>query len=121
MTDLIRLDSEADQDYDMHTQSGEFQLLIPSIENGVTIEKSVEFYFEVNVQQRVTLLSVGDTYQGLVATLSYSLQPEHEAAIKAVIEGHVSTLYDHFDDDEYEPDYHDQRTYGFTNSDWLSA
>ena len=115
MTHQIRLDNDADHEISESGTDGTVYIAMPN-------DVSIEVYFETDDRQNINLLSVGDCYQkinGISEDYSYMLQFEHEPMIKAVINQY---LYDHpIETDEYEPDYHDQRTYGFTNSDWLSA
>ena len=110
----LQLDSNADHELSEDGTSGTVYIAIPN-------DVSVEIYFETNSRQNIKLLSVGDALieiNGIHHDYAYTLLPEHEPAIRAVID---KFLYDNpvDDSDEYEPDYHDQRTYGFTNSDWL--
>lgn len=112
----IKLDDQADHEFDMHTESGTACVLIPHQQG----ELSVEFYFEVNTQQYVTLLSVGDAYQeinGISEDYIYTLQPEHEASIKEVIENYISPLYD--SEQDFNNDYDRYNDHGMTNSDFL--
>ena len=108
----IKLDDQADNEFDMHTESGTAYVLIPH-EKG---ELAVGFHFKVNAQQYVTLLSIGDAYQeidGISEDYIYTMQPEHEAAIKQVLEDYISPPHDLNNDcDDY--DYH-----GMKNSDFL--
>lgn len=114
MTDSIRLDNDADHEISESGTSGTVYLLMPYKEH----ELPVEFYFETNGSE--IKISVGDSYPeafGLSEDCAYTLQFEHEPMIKAVIN---QFLRDNpVDDDEYEPDWHDQRTYGLSNSDFL--
>lgn len=115
MTDSIRLDNDADHEICESGTSGTVWIAMSD-------DVSVEIYFETDSRQNIKLLSVGDCYKeidGISTDYAYTLQFEHEQPIKAVIN---QFLRDNpIDGDEYEPDWHDQRTYGFTNSDWLSA
>lgn len=117
MTDSIRLDNDADHEISDSGTSGTVYLLMPYEGH----ELPVEFYFETDDRQNINLLSVGDCYQeinGISEDYAYTLQFEHEPAIKAVINKY---LWDNPIDDgnEYEPDWHDQRTYGLSNSDFI--
>lgn len=117
MTQQIRLDNDADHEISDCGTSGTVYLLMPYKEH----ELPVEFYFETDDRENIKLLSVGDSYPeafGLSDDCIYTLQFEHEPAIKAVIN---QFLRDNpiDDSDEYEPDWHDQRTYGLSNSDFL--
>ena len=111
----FKLDDNADHEL---SESGTSGTVYIAMLNDV----SVKIYFETDDRQNINLLSVGDCYQeinGISEYYEYTLQFEHEPMIKAVIS---QFLYDNpIETDEYEPDYHDQRTYGFSNSDWLSA
>lgn len=116
MAQQIRLDNDADHEISESGTSGTVYLLMPYKEH----ELPVEFYFETDDRQNINLLSVGDSYPevfGLSDDCIYTLIPEHEPMIKAIINQY---LWDNpIDDDEYEPDWHDQRTYGLSNSDFL--
>ena len=109
----LQLDSSADHELSDCGTSGTVWI---AMQNDV----SVEIYFEADSRQNIKLISVGDALieiNGIHHDYAYTLQDEHEPAIRAVID---KFLRDNpIDDDEYEPDWHDQRTYGFTNSDWL--
>lgn len=113
MTDIIRLDNNADHELSDCGTSGTVWIAMSD-------DVSVEIYFETDDRQNINLLSVGDCYKeidGISEDYAYTLQFEHEPMIKAVIN---QFLYDHpIETDEYEPDYHDQRTYGLSNSDFL--
>ncbi|OLF36543.1 hypothetical protein BTW00_05515 [Psychrobacter sp. C 20.9] len=114
MTDIIRLDNDADHELSDSGTSGTVYIAMPN-------DVSVEIYFETDDRQNIELLSVGDCYQeinGVSEDYAYTLQFEHEPMIKAVIN---QFLRDNpiDDGDEYEPDWHDQRTYGLSNSDFL--
>lgn len=109
----LQLDSNADHELSESGTSGTVYIAMPN-------DVSVEIYFETDSRQNIKLISVGDALieiNGIHHDYAYTLQDEHEPAIRAVID---KFLYDNpVDSDEYEPDWHDQRTYGFTNSDWL--
>lgn len=113
MTDSIRLDNNADHEL---SESGTSGTVYIAMSDNV----SVEIYFETDSNQHINLLSVGDCYQeinGISEDYAYTLQFEHEPMIKAVIS---QFLRDHpVETDEYEPDWHDQRTYGLSNSDFI--
>ncbi|MGA6102137.1 hypothetical protein ACPESL_08120 [Psychrobacter pocilloporae] len=113
MTQQIRLDNDADHEISDCGTSGTVYIAMPN-------DVSVEIYFETDSNQNIDLLSVGDCYQeidGISEDYAYTLQFEHEPAIKAVINKY---LWDNpVDGDEHEPDWHDQRTYGLSNSDFL--
>lgn len=115
MTQQIRLDNDADHEISDCGTSGTVYIAMPN-------DVSVEIYFETDDRQNIELLSVGDCYQeinGISEDYVYTLQFEHEPAFKAVINQY---LWDNpVDGDEYEPDWHDQRTYGLSNSDFLYA
>ena len=115
MTHQFRLDNNADHEISDSGTDGTVYIAMPN-------DVSVEIYFETDSNQNINLLSVGDCYQeinGISEDYAYTLQFEHEPTIKAVID---KFLADHpINDDEPQEDYWDQRTYGFTNSDWLYA
>ncbi len=115
MTHKFELDNNADYELSESGTSGTVYIAMP---NNV----SVEIYFETDSRQNINLLSVGDAFQtinDIDRDYAYTLQDDHKQPIRAVIK---QFLYDNpIECDEYEPDYYDQRTYGFTNSDWLSA
>lgn len=115
MTHQIRLDNDADHEICESGTSGTVYVAMPN-------DVSVEIYFETDANQNINLLSVGDCYQeinGISEDYAYTLKFEHEPMIKAVIN---QFLYDHpIETDEYEPDYHDQRTYGLSSSDFIYA
>ena len=111
----IQLDNNADHEISESGTSGTVYIAMPN-------EVSVEIYFETDARQNNNLLSVGDCYQeisGISEDYDYAMLIEHEQPIKAVIKQFLAD--NPIECDEYEPDYYDQRTYGFTNSDWLSA
>ena len=110
----LKLDSNADHELSEDGTSGTVYIAMPD-------DVSVEFYFETDSRQNIKLISVGDAFQtinGIDEDYDYVMQFDYEyMAIKEIVE---QFLYDNpVDSDEYEPDWHDQRTYGFTNSDWL--
>ncbi|AGH57478.1 hypothetical protein PSYG_00017 [Psychrobacter phage pOW20-A] len=114
MTQQIRLDNDADHEI---SESGTSGTVYIAMLNDV----SVEIYFETDDRQNINLLSVGDCFQtinGIDEDYAYTLQFEHEQPFKAVIN---QFLHDNpiDDGDEYEPDWHDQRTYGLSNSDFI--
>lgn len=111
----FKLDSNADHELSESGTSGTVYIAMPN-------DVSVEIYFETDSRQNINLLSVGDAYQIINNTCEdydYVMLIEHEQPIKAVINQYLAD--NPIECDEYEPDYYDQRTYGFTNSDWLSA
>lgn len=114
MTHKFELDNNVDHELSDSGTSGTVYIAMPN-------DVSVEIYFETDDRQNINLLSVGDCYQeinGISEDYAYTLQFEHEPAIKAVINKFLSD--NPIDDgDEYEPDWHDQRTYGLSNSDFL--
>lgn len=115
MTAIIRLDNDADHEISESGTSGTVWIAMSD-------DVSVEIYFETDSNQNIELLSVGDCYKeinGISEDYAYTLQFEHEPAFKAVISQFLSD--DPIDGDEYEPDWHDQRTYGLSNSDFLHA
>lgn len=117
MTQQIRLDNNADHELSESGISGTVYIAMPN-------DVSVEIYFETDSNQHINLLSVGDCYQeinGISEDYAYTLQFEHEPAIKAVIKQFLRDNPIDDDSDEYEPDWHDQRTYGLSNSDFLYA
>lgn len=118
MTQHIRLDNNADHELSESGTSGTVYVLIPMYMSDL----SVEVYFETDDRQNLNLISIGDAFQeieGISEDYNYTLIPEHEPAIKAVIN---QFLRDNpIDCDEYKPDWHDQRTYGLSNSDFLHA
>lgn len=113
MTQQIRLDNDADHEI---SESGTSGTVWIAMSNDV----SVEIYFETDDRQNINLLSVGDAFQtinDIDEDYAYTLQFEHEPTIKAVISQFLRD--NSVDGDEYEPDWHDQRTYGLSNSDFL--
>ena len=115
MTDIIRLDNDADHEISDCGTSGTVYLLMPYEGH----ELPVEFYFETDDRQNINLLSVGDSYPevfGLSDDCIYTLQFEHEPAIKAVINKY---LWDNPVDDSEPQDYDTNASLGFTNSDFL--
>lgn len=111
----FKLDSNADHEISESGTSGTVYIAMPN-------DVSVEIYFETDDRQSINLLSVGDCYQeinGISEDYDYVMLIEHEQPIKAVIDQYLSD--NPIECYEYEPDYYDQRTYGFTNSDWLYA
>ena len=114
MTHQFRLDNNADHELSESGTSGTVYIAMP---NNV----SVEIYFETDDRQNINLLSVGDAYQtinDIDHDYTYTLQSEHEQPIKAVIDQYLADNPTDSDDDD-DTDYHDQRTYGFTNSDFI--
>lgn len=113
MTQQIRLDNNADHELSESGTSGTVWIAMSD-------DVSVEIYFETDSNQNINLLSVGDCYKeidGISTDYAYALQFEHEPAIKAVIS---QFLRDNpIDGCDYEPDWHDQRTYGLSSSDFL--
>lgn len=109
----LQLDSNADHELSEDGTSGTVYIAMPN-------DVSVEIYFETDSRQNIKLISVGDAFQtinGIDEDYDYVMQFEHESAIRAVID---KFLYDNpVDSDEYEPDWHDQRTYGLSNSDFI--
>lgn len=114
MTQQIRLDNDADHDLSESGTSGTVWIAMSD-------DVSVEIYFETNSNQNINLLSVGDCYKeinGISENYDYTLQFEHEPAIKAVINQY---LWDNpIDDSEPQP-YDTMESLGFTNSDFLYA
>lgn len=111
----FKLDSNADHELSESGTSGTVYILLPN-------DLSVEVYFETDARQNINLLSVGDCYQeinGISEDYDYVMLIEHEQPIRAVIDKYLSD--NPIECYEYEPDYYDQRTYGFTNSDWQYA
>lgn len=111
----FKLDDNADHELSESGTSGTVYIAMP---NNV----SVEIYFETDSRQNINLLSVGDAYQIINNTCEdydYVMLIEHEQPIRAVIDKYLSD--NPIECYEYEPDYYDQRTYGFTNSDWQYA
>lgn len=109
------LDNNADHEISECGTSGTVYIAMPN-------DVSVEIYFETDARQNINLLSVGDCYQeinGISEDYDYAMLIEHEQPIKAVIKQFLND--NPIECDEYEPDYYDQRTYGFTNSDWIYA
>ena len=109
----IKLDDNADHELSECGTSGTVYIAMPN-------DVSVEIYFETDARQNINLLSVGDCYQeinGISEDYDYLMLIEHEQPIKAVIKQYLSD--NPIECDEYEPDYNDQRTYGFTNSDFI--
>lgn len=112
----FKLDSNADHEVSESGTSGTVYVLIPMHMN----ELSVEIYFETDDRQNINLLSVGDCYQeieGISEDYDYVMLIEHEQPIRAVIDQYLADN----PIECYEPqeDYWDQRTYGFTNSDFI--
>lgn len=111
----FKLDSNADHELSESGTSGTVYIAMPN-------DVSVEIYFETDSRQNIKLLSVGDCYQeinGISEDYDYVMLIEHEQPIRAVIDKYLSD--NPIECYEYEPDYYDQRTYGFTNSDWQYA
>lgn len=112
MTDIIRLDNDADHEISDCGTSGTVYIAMPN-------DVSIEVYFETDDRQNINLLSVGARYQeinGISEDYAYTLQFEHEPAIKAVIN---QFLRDNpIDDSEPQP-YDTAASLGFTNSDFL--
>lgn len=115
MTHKFELDNNADHELSESGTSGTVYLLMPYEGH----ELPVEFYFETDDRQNINLLSVGDSYPevfGLSDDCIYTLIPEHEPAIKAVIN---QFLRDNpINDSEPQP-YDTMESLGFTNSDFL--
>jgi hypothetical protein len=112
MTDLIKLDNNADHELSDCGTSGTVYIAMPN-------DVSVEVYFETDERQNINLLSVGDCYQeinGISEEYAYTLTTEHEQPIKAVISQYLSD--NSIDDSEYQ-DYDTAASLGFTNSDFL--
>lgn len=115
MTQQIRLDNDADHEISDSGTSGTVYLLMPYEGH----ELPVEIYFETDDRQNINLLSVGDSYPevfGLSDDCIYTLQFEHEPAIKAVIN---KFLRDNPIDDSEPCDYDTAASLGFSNSDFL--
>ncbi len=115
MTDLIRLDNDADHEISDCGTSGTVYVLIPMYMSDL----SVEVYFETDDRQNLNLISIGDAFQeieGISEDYNYTLIPEHEPAIKAVINKY---LWDNPIDDSEPCEYDTMRSLGFTNSDFL--
>ena len=109
----FKLDSNADHELSESGTSGTVYIAMPN-------DVSVEIYFETDSRQNINLLSVGDAFQtinDIDHDYVYTLQSEHEQPIKAIIDQYLAD--NPIECDEYEPDYYDQRTYGFTNSDFI--
>ena len=104
----FKLDSNADHELSESGTSGTVYIAMPN-------DVSVEIYFETDDRQNIELLSVGDCYQeinGISEGYAYTLIPEHEQAIKAVIDKY---LYDNpIDDSEYQ-DYDTAASLGFSH------
>ena len=115
MTHQFRLDNNADHEL---SESGTTGTVYIAISN----DTSVEIYFETDDRQNINLLSVGDAYQtinDIDHDYSYTLQFDYEyMAIKEIVEQYLADNPTDSDDDD-DTDYHDQRTYGFTNSDFI--
>lgn len=110
----FKLDSNADHEISESGTSGTVYIAMPN-------EVSVEIYFETDARQNINLLSVGDAYQdinGISEDYAYTLQDEHERAIKAVID---QFLADNPIDDSEPQDYDTSASLGFSHSDWLYA
>lgn len=114
MTYKFRLDNDADHELSESGTSGTVWILIAD-------DISIEVYFETDDKQNISLLSVGDAYQeinGISEDYSYTMQFDYEyMAIKEIVKQYLADNL--VDDSEHQEDYYDQRTYGFTNSDWL--
>lgn len=112
MTQQIRLDNDADHELSESGTSGTVWIAMPN-------DVSVEIYFETDANQNINLLSVGDCYQeinGISTDYAYTLQFEHEPAIKAVINKYLGNN----PIDDSEPcEYDTMQSLGFTNSDFL--
>jgi len=113
MTDIIRLDNDADHELSDCGTSGTVWIAMSD-------DVSVEIYFETDSNQNINLLSVGDCYQeidGISEDYAYTLQFDYEyMAIKEIVE---RFLYDNpVDDNEPQP-YDTMKSLGFTNSDFL--
>jgi len=109
----FKLDSNADHELSESGTSGTVYIAMPN-------DVSVEIYFETDARQNINLLSVGDCYQeieGISEDYDYVMLIEHEQPIKTVIDKYLADN----PIECYEPqeDYWDQRTYGFTNSDFI--
>ena len=109
----FKLDSNADHELSESGTSGTVYIAMPN-------DVSVEIYFETDSRQNINLLSVGDCYQeinGISEDYDYVMLIEHEQPIRAVIDKYLSDN----PIECYEPqeDYWDQRTYGFSNSDFI--
>jgi len=112
MTDIIRLDNDADHEISDCGTSGTVYIAMPN-------DVSVEIYFETDSNQNINLLSVGDCYQeidGISEDYAYTLQFEHEQPFKAVIN---QFLRDNPVDDSEPCEYDTMQSLGFTNSDFL--
>lgn len=109
----FKLDSNADHEISECGTSGTVYIAMPN-------DVSVEIYFETDARQSINLLSVGDCYQeinGISEDYDYTMLIEHEQPIKAVIKQFLAD--NPIECDEPQEDYWDQRTYGFTNSDFI--
>ena len=114
MTHQFRLDNNADHELSESGTSGTVYIAMPN-------DVSVEIYFETDSRQNINLLSVGDAFQtinDIDHDYVYTLQDDHEQLIKAIIDQYLADNPIDSDDDD-DTDYHDQRTYGFTNSDFI--
>ena len=115
MTQQIRLDNDADHEISDSGTSGTVYIAMPYEGH----ELPVEIYFETDDRQNINLLSVGDSYPevfGLSDDCIYTLQFEHEPAIKAVINKY---LWDNPIDDSEPCEYDTAASLGFSNSDFL--
>ena len=113
----FKLDSNADHELSESGTSGTVYVLIPMHMN----ELSVEVYFETDSRQNINLLSVGDCYQeieGISEDYNYTLLPEHEQPIRAVINKYLA---DNPIDDSEHQDYDTAASLGFSHSDWQYA
>lgn len=109
----FKLDSNADHELSESGTSGTVYIAMPN-------DVSVEIYFETDSRQNIKLLSVGDAFQtinDIDHDYAYTLQDDHKQPIKTVIDKYLADN----PIECYEPqeDYWDQRTYGFTNSDFI--
>lgn len=112
MTDIIRLDNDADHEISDCGTSGTVYIAMPN-------DVSIEVYFETDDRQNINLLSVGDCYQeinGISEDYAYTLQFEHEQPFKAVIS---QFLRDNPIDDSEHCEYDTASSLGFSNSDFL--
>lgn len=108
----FKLDSNADHELSESGTSGTVYIAMPN-------DVSIEVYFETDARQNITLISIGDCYQeidGISEDYNYTLLPEHEQPIKAVVKRYLAD--NPIDDSEYQ-DYDTAASLGFTNSDFL--
>ena len=113
----FKLDSNADHELSESGTSGTVYILIPMHMN----ELSVEVYFETDARQSINLISIGDAFQdieGVSEDYNYTLLPEHEQPIRAVINQYLA---DNPIDDSEPQDYDTADSLGFSHSDWLYA